>query len=286
MMRITKLPDDELSDDGNDEKLRFENEILKLKMQAQYGALFGSESELSPQMENAFLQNVLRFEEAFNYHKTIKVREAIGDPPCKNIEGLSDDEVDLELSNCFKQLRDQDIHLHVSGKYPARQILRFIMEELYEEEIDVVCPGMSKIFIYEEFHPNHKMDIENCAVNFMEGFFKRDLFQYSAELNDQFVLSDRRQLTKKQVISKVDTVRNSLNAGLEYSFFIEESAFQWNDETNCGLGHAEGIIQFERKSSGGEKFEVKEKFKFYMSSEGLGWSIFYLVFPGFDWVDR
>jgi hypothetical protein len=58
-------PEEPLGEDDN-ESLSTENEILKLKMQAQYGGVFGTMSDgLTPEMENEFLQNVMKFEDDF-----------------------------------------------------------------------------------------------------------------------------------------------------------------------------------------------------------------------------
>jgi hypothetical protein len=52
--------------DDPEQNLRIENEILKLKMQAERGALFGGNREnLPPEIEAEFLKNV-SFEDSFD----------------------------------------------------------------------------------------------------------------------------------------------------------------------------------------------------------------------------
>ena len=46
-----------------EEDLRMENELLKLKMQAERGGVFVGGEDIPPEIENDWLQNILRFEE-------------------------------------------------------------------------------------------------------------------------------------------------------------------------------------------------------------------------------
>ncbi len=221
------MKDDKFEENKNEEeKLHFEIEFLKMKMQAEYGAWFGSSENLPPHVEYEFLQSVLQFEEACRNNKT---------PP-----------------------------------------------EFNKVEVDNLC-SRDVNFFYKVFHPDHKKEIERCVVQFIEGFLMKEVFAYSNVLNEQFVLPDGRQLGKQEVIKKIVSVAESFHDIYQNHYVIKESAFQWNDETQCGLGHAEGIFQFENLSKSGEKERLEEKFKFYLSNEGLGWSIFYFVFPGFEW---
>ena len=63
--------------DDPEQNLRIENEILKLKMQAERGALFGGNmQDLPPEMEAEFLKNVQQFEDSFDIAREITIYES------------------------------------------------------------------------------------------------------------------------------------------------------------------------------------------------------------------
>ena len=71
------------------EQLRLENELMKLKMQAEFGAVFGeTNAELPPEMERVFLQNIIAVEEHYQNRKTIKVYDLIGRPAFQPADSL------------------------------------------------------------------------------------------------------------------------------------------------------------------------------------------------------
>jgi hypothetical protein len=57
----------------------------------------------------------------------------------------------------------------------AELIYKFITEEFFAQEIDDVrIDGMSQIYCYEEFHPNHEYDLKRHSQEFMESLFERE----------------------------------------------------------------------------------------------------------------
>ncbi len=70
-----------------DEKLKAENEFLKMKLMLENGAKFemSEENELPAGVENEFLSNMAAFEKQFAEHKTIKVFDKIGRPVILNL---------------------------------------------------------------------------------------------------------------------------------------------------------------------------------------------------------
>lgn len=65
---------------NKDERLKAENEFLKMKIMLERGAQFGygENKPLPPEIENEFLKNIVAFEEQFEEHKRIKVFDKIG----------------------------------------------------------------------------------------------------------------------------------------------------------------------------------------------------------------
>ncbi len=277
--------EEKFSDDPK-ENLRIENEILKLKMQVESGAYFSdnSNTELPPGIENEFLRNVQQFENAWKDVKYVKVYDAIGKPDFTKADELSPPEIENELKRLFTLLNKHNINLDVLGKYEPLTIYRFITEELFEHETDdMQMPGMTKNFIYEEFHPNHTMDIEDKTKYFLGHWFEKSFTEYSWELSDPFILFDGTVLSKQEVINKMNNFFDSYTLFSECKYAIADVSFQLSDEEK-GMGHAEGAVSYKAEMENGEVVKFEGPFKLYMSNEYGSWSIFYFIFPGFALV--
>ena len=270
------------------EKLQLENEILKLKMQAQFGAMFGQMSdELTPEMEHAFLKNILEFEEQQQAKNMIKVYDLLGKPSYKPFDQLADGELKTELMRLVQMMNDKKINLHVKAKYEAEILYRFITEELFQHETDdIQVDGMSKDFFYEEFHPNHKADIEEQTMEFLKHLFEKSFDEFSAELATQLVvplIPDPVFLTKEEVLKKMQLIFDSYEKFEDCKFALVDIAFQWNEEQGNGIGHSEGGVKYICVLENGEKQFIEGPFKIYFSNQFGMWEIFYFVFPGFNW---
>jgi hypothetical protein len=150
-----------------EEQLRIENEILKLKIQAELGGDFEGEANLSPDVENLFLRNVLEFEHQQANAPVKTLKEILDHPFFIPAEELNDEEVSRSLSAMEELLETKGIVVDYATDYSARTKYKFITEELFEKEApDIDIPGMFMHYIYEEFHPNHPMDIEAVTGQF------------------------------------------------------------------------------------------------------------------------
>lgn len=277
------LPKEKYRDDPQ-ENLRIENEILKLKLQAESSAFFGGSDGLPPEIENEFLLHVQQFEDACKNVKYVKVHDLVEKPDFKKADELSDGEVKDGLEKLLKLLNDHNINLAVSGQHNPRIIYRFITEELFEHETDdLQLPGMTKDFVYEEFHPNHNMDIEECARIFLEHWFEQSFEEHSWELNDPFILSDATTISKDIALKKMNYFFESFTSFSNCQFTDIETGFEWYEEEKRGIGHAEGGVKYDAVIENGEIIHFEGPFKLYMSKEDYCWSIFYFVFPGFQW---
>jgi hypothetical protein len=253
-------------------------------MKAESGAYFCGSNKLPPEIENEFLLNVQQLEDAWKDVKYVKVYDLVGKPDFKKARESSDSEVKDGLEKLLHLLNEHNINLAVHGEYEPRIIYRFITEELFEHETDdLQLPGMSKNFIYEEFHPNHKTDIEECARNFLNHWFEKNFDEHSPELNDPFILSDGTIINKEKVLKKLNDVFASFTSFTNCQFTDIETGFEWDEEEKRGIGHAEGGVRYDAVMENGETIHFEGPFKLYMSSEDYYWGIFYFVFPGFRW---
>jgi hypothetical protein len=161
----------EIPANNNAEDLQNENEFLKMKLMLERGAKFGTcndPGELSPAIENLFLKNIMAFEEKMDGCKTIRIFDKIGRPSHFKPESeIQDADLSKALENILQYLETNHIVLHVvSPNVPERELYRFIIEELFEEEMnDMGMDGWDTVFIYDEFHPDVKYDNTRMALN-------------------------------------------------------------------------------------------------------------------------
>lgn len=161
---------DNTEDFGADDALRTENEILKLKMMLENGAKFGNLSggDLPADLENAFLRNVMAFEQQYQQQKTTTVFAKLGKPThFKAVEDIADADMPAALNELLTFMLEHGVELGVlSPNVPERELYRFATEELFLHELDDMdIPGMMNCFIYDEFYPDYKFDNSRYAVN-------------------------------------------------------------------------------------------------------------------------
>ena len=63
-----------------EEDIKIENELLKLKMMAEFGGDFHAENEMPPEVENVFLKHIQKFHQQQVVAKSVSIWEFIGKP--------------------------------------------------------------------------------------------------------------------------------------------------------------------------------------------------------------
>jgi hypothetical protein len=281
MENSNETPDLPLSNDP-EENLRMENELMKLKLQAELGARSFSASDINPEVENEFLKHVMAFEQNWANAKMATVYDLLGKPAFKRSEVLTDDEIETELEQLCNLLSEKNMNVYFDDEVDSRTRYHFITEELFEHESTFMpMPGMTTCFDYEEFHPNHKKDIESRAEEFISQWFNRTLDEKSWELAGQFILPDRKILSKADVAAQCKRIFDAYTGFRDGEFKVIDVGFQLDE--GSGLGHAEGVVKYEACLENGETVRIGGPFKLYMSLEREWWSIFHIIFPGFKY---
>ena len=267
------------------EKLQLDNEILKLKMMAERGAYFGeSAGDLPPEVEAQFLKNIQLFEDFFDEAEEISVYECIGKPQYKDVDELTAEEVKNETNRLLELMESKNLVLDVLGQYDPAIIYKFIIDELLPKKIrEINIPGFMHHFVYEEFHPDHKLDIGNAAQEFINHWFEKGFNEYSSELAHQFITAEGKIYTTEEVLQKLNNCLDSYKRFSNIKFKGSDISFEWDDKEDKGIGHAEGIFSYDAEIENGEIIHIEGPYKLYMMNEFGGWEIFYFVFPGFNW---
>lgn len=164
-------------------RIRTENEEKKKQLTEKHGAFFGgisSESELPPEIESHFLDNIWDFENAFQSAQRIKLYDFLEQPVFRKVEELTNAEVTEELDRIMELMGDKRVSLDTICDVDDRELYRFITEELFlEEKDDIDIPGMISCYTYEEFHPNHEYDIQHHSIDFINFYlnFENDFYK-------------------------------------------------------------------------------------------------------------
>lgn len=236
------------------------------------------------ELQDVFLRNVITFEESGGEIKMVEVYEFLGRPPFKKFEEIPPNELALELCYLKQLLEDGKILLDVLDTYEDAAIYRFITEELFcQQTYETILPGMIRHFTYEDFHPNHKLDIRERTMDFLGDWFERKMDEHCWELSPEFVLPDSSVVKREQVIQKIKAIFAASQAFCKCQYAIGEINVEWDERHGKGLGFCEGAVKYQMVLDGGELMAVEGPFKLYLANQGGWWSIFYFIFPGFNW---
>ncbi len=280
------MSQDEKFSNDEDENLRIENELLRIKLTAQYGDAFQMESNASlpPEIENQFLKNILAFEESYENAEVTTVYEQIGKPSYKSIDELSPAEITEELNRITAIMETHHIGLDFcDGPYPDEEMYKFITEELFAHEIDrVPLLGMNWNFIYEEFHPNNKAEMTKNTHQFLEHWLNRSFGEYSSELDYNIITADGRQMKRDELIKKMSPFFDSFERFENDGYNIDMIDVQ-EQEDGRAMGFSEGMYKYDAIIENGESIHFEGPYKLYMRREDNYWRIFYFVMPGFKW---
>ncbi len=270
--------------------LQVENEFLKLKMMAEWGASFGAGDEpLSPELENQFLQQVQAFESAFKSSNPGNFSDTVGRPPFKpwhEVQHLPNAAQEALVQQVLEFYLQHAVEVCFEFEYPPAVKYQFLVDELPDRpNYFGAMPGMMVGVIYEEYHPNHAAVIESTAEDFMEGLTKLDIEQIKYTLSPLQVLPDGPYPTeyllqalaeKFQTIEMLDEFEYSI---MQISYDLSKE-MEGAEDSSTGMGYAEGLVKFTVVKKDGTQRPISGPFKLYFQYEYGCWSIMYIIFPG------
>ena len=150
------------------DEVRAESELVRPKHGLEYDIEESDFSQLQPALEYQWLNRIHDFEQQYQDAKRIKVYDFLGRPAFKKAKDLKPEEMGAELNRIQSLMEEKKIILDCSCDYDEAIIYRFVTEELFEHEIDdVSTEEIVAHFIYEEFHPNHDLDLRKYADEFI-----------------------------------------------------------------------------------------------------------------------
>ena len=202
--------------------IRQENEITKLKIQAEFGLMLSDNSELNPAIENIWLNQILDYERSMIDSKKITIAELINNPTCKAIEEINNDEITGELQKLMELLRFKNIVVESVDGVSDREMYRFIINELFQTKTEENYPrNMIVCYIYEEFHPNDEADIERRALEFIEFFSEKDAVNFEMYLSSGN--GEEKEIKKENLIRRLNLFRDAFDEIFQKNFEIIET---------------------------------------------------------------
>lgn len=268
-------------------QLREENELLRMKIIAQFGGVPGELDDLPPEVANQFLKNVIAFEELYaeSSNKTVKVAVLLGSPQFNKSSELDDEAFTAEWKRLQLLLEQHAIGVDFIRPRDERFQYTFITGEIFEHETDdrSPLPGMIRHFTYEDFHPDHKQEIYERTMEFLKAWFDRNAECLAYTLSAEFIQPDNTVLSRGTLMNKVQQIFNAYTGFQNCKYHVIEVRFELReDEQLKGIGHAEGMVKYDGLTEQGETHSFEGPFKLYMTCESDWWSIFYFVMVGFE----
>jgi hypothetical protein len=268
------------------ENLRIENEILRIKIKTELGGDYERDENLSPELENEFLKNILSFEHRYSKIKMVKIADLLGNPVVEKAAKLDDTAIVKAYNDLEELLAQKNIVVEFTRPRDARFKYRFITEELFEHETDdMEVAGMTKYFNYEEFNPDHEAEITDYTIKFLADWFVRKTDAAKWYMDDQFIQPDGKAFTKDEMLASFKKVFAAYTAFEDSGYAMGDVQFDLNtgaSAVNEGMGFAEGMVKYTAVLESGEKKPVEGPFKFYFSRIYGRWRIFYFYLTGFN----
>lgn len=262
------------------ENLQLENELLKLKLRAETGSEPNFTGKIPLEIQNTFLKNIIAFENKLSKASLKSVFEVLNKPVFPLASDLNDHEIEITLGNLIKLMNQKQLALVFLGKYDARTKYKFITEELFKEEVlDSLNEGMICHFLYEEFHPNHTLEIERITHLFISDWMNQNINQNHPYLAETNTSPTGKILRKDEIASKINKLFDSFSVFKTYHYSINDIKFELSKKT--GMGHTEGYLKYVAVLNDNEEIVFEGPFKLYFNLEFDCWSIYYFVFPGF-----
>ena len=266
-------------DNHEDEIQRALNDAKKQKLEERYGGRFSSTGpDLPPEIEAEWLDNIEEFERQFEQAGETTVGKYIGDPVFKEFKDVAPEEFDVELDRVTEILASNNIEVHFDGSVPACVRYRFITEELLKEVMDDIrVEGMTQHFIYEEFHPNEKLDAGLEAEMFL-----RELLGHEAEgrllafSNKELYGPDGSSLKPEQMLERVEAFRAGVAVFLEKEIGQAECTIEGENATVTIPLRWEGL-----KAETMEPVEMEGTANVRLRREDEQWCVVQASLPGF-----
>lgn len=285
MNKNDDLPEEEKFSDDPEENLRLQNEFLKLKMMAESGAYFGGDGNLPPEIENQFLNNILEFEKQHASSTEKKIRDILENPVFEKEESLTNPAFEKAYEHLNDLLKKNNLQIDFRRERDNRFKYNFITTEFLDHATTFVSvKGMISYFSYEEFHPDHELDIRETTHQFLDDFLERKLDAETYYIEAEIAEPDGNIINREEYMKRFEAMYEATQSFENYSFEIENIDFELHEEEEgkTSMGFSEGRITYDIVWPTGERKLIDGPFKIYFTRTWDVWGIFFFYLAGFN----
>ena len=196
------------------EELQIENELLKLKMRAESGAIFYNDdnAELPPEIENQFLNSIREFESKLREAEVVTIGQILNHPKFISEKKLSDKELVIELKRIDLLFSRNGIVLHRENDADQRMLYRFITGKFMKVETDnIKIDGFTHNFIFEEFFPDINSNIRMQTESFIRDLFSQNPDWVSTHLHNLITKQNGKRITKDQALKIMQNFQSAFD---------------------------------------------------------------------------
>jgi hypothetical protein len=248
-----------INNDWLDEIRRRVQETLsqakKDRLRDEYGMEFEyTDSRLSPEAENEWLDHVLDFERQFEQARRITVRERIGDPPIRPLSDLPLYAVDEAVTALLDLLAAHNIAVDFLGDVDEAEAYRYLTKELLDQEMDDIrVEGMVTHFTYSTPEYDVQMWVEDFVQDvfthekefFLPGLAKQPLFNAQG----QPVTAEQFQRTIEAVWERLPPTNRFTVKPITVRVAGDEAEVwalvAWDDEAQQTVGQVESFFRLQ-----------------------------------------
>ena len=268
-----------MPDDTQDRIQRALNERKRKDLEEKYGARFSfNESDAPPEIIGEWLDTVEEFERQFQGAGKTTVRAYAGNPHCTPPSSLPPGEIPGELRRLIDHLGAHAIAVHFDRTVPPAEAYRFIIEELFDMEIDDVrIAGMTHSFVYEDFHPDEEACATMFAGHFLYALFGRDTQGCMQRTDrDELYSSSGRPVTRDEMRRAIITFLSGV---------ARLHGFRCDGEGMYALNGGYASVQFALSWTGLEAGTLRAlsasgTATLRMKRSGIGWNVVRVECPG------
>jgi hypothetical protein len=275
---------EEFNNLSDHENLKAENEFLKMKLMLENGAQFGKandDSQVSPRMENEFLNYIAEFERQSQNPKYITVYDRIKKPThFKPVAEIADDDIETAWEELSEYLGKYRIYLDAcSPNISTRELYRFATEELFKQEMsDMNIPGMNTNFIYDEFYPDPIYDNSRMVQQDLFGdvFRKDDLFYKIHYPETGFAFNDKLFDSRQPYIDMINRFKSAFDE-IELNECLVENCVVENDVCKIAGNYSASAV------SGNDKTLFQGNYSVELEIGEFGyWDFKKIIIEGFN----
>ncbi len=235
------------------EEIATENELLKLKMMAEFGGNFIATDQIPPEIEHQFLKQISKFHKKNDAAHLVPIYDYIGMPSYNHLSDLGEKEIAKELNKLLKLLARKGIMAQTLGGVSDKEMYKWITEELFKHEVqNIHIKDWTIQFFYEEFHPSDEFDIKNQVTNAVSLLFEGNLLGmeliFSEDMKNEIGLS----LDREEFVEKLENFKSRF-----HQILVEDLHFKLIDiDIELNTAHVLCEVEYRTQTQKGRKFKI------------------------------